>query len=124
MCWCFCWCCLAGSERAAMKTQQQILEAATCGNRLARQEAAGAAARSWNLAPIPCKRMAQLTDGAWSVTATCCGQGTFLVRRRKERRAGCCELLDFEIRRIDLVRAECSGTNLETATIKQTEEKE
>ena len=107
-----------------MKTQQQILEAAACGCCPARQETAGAEARVWNLAAIPSKRMAQMTDGAWNVTATRCGQGTFLVRRRKERLAGRCVLLDFEIRRIDKAWAESGGNDLETATINHTEEKE
>ena len=104
-----------------MGMQEQTCEAAACQGCPARQGRGGAEARLWPLAAIPSRRIAQMTAGAWTVTATRSGRGTFIIRHRTDGPAGRCALLGFEIRRIDPVRTGGNGTDLETATIKRTE---
>ena len=95
-----------------MRRQGKVVMAKECDataskwavKRMARKRAEGSDPRVQSVTVIAARKVAQLTGSTWNAVVTSGGNGTFLVRRRKDRLSSQCPLLCYEVRSIEPIR--------------------
>ena len=84
-----------------MKPQKQLVEETGCRSCPAYWGSEVLNGSVQNLTVISSKMVAQMTDSTWHAMLTSVGKGKFLIRRRKNRTANACPLLNYDVRHID-----------------------